>query len=98
MPFVEVNIREEIEKQRQEDPEFRAAWDSSREEYRLIGEMISLRKKEKITQRQLANRIGNKQQVISRIEQKESSPSLRLFCNIIDALGYELKIVKKEST
>lgn len=73
MPFVEVSIREEIEKQRQEDPEFRAAWDSSREEYRLIGEMISLRK-------------------------KESSPSLRLFCNIIDALGYELKIVKKEST
>ena len=98
MPFVEVNIREEIEKQRQEDPEFRAAWDNSREEYRLIGEMISLRKKEKITQRQLASRIGNKQQVISRIEQKESSPSLRLFCNIIDALGYELKIVKKEST
>ena len=98
MPFVEVNIREEIEKQRQEDPEFREAWDSSREEYRLIGEMISLRKKEKITQRQLANRIGNKQQVISRIEQKESSPSLGLFCNIIDALGYELKIVKKEST
>lgn len=97
MPFVEVNIREEIKKQRQEDAEFREAWDSSREEYRLIGEMISLRKKEKITQRQLANKIGNKQQVISRIEQKESSPSLKLFCNIIDALGYELKIVKKGS-
>lgn len=97
MPFVEVSIREEIEKQRQEDIEFREVWDSSREEYRLIGEMISLRKKEKITQRQLASRIGNKQQVISRIEQKESSPSLKLFCNIIDALGYELKIVKKET-
>lgn len=97
MPFVEVSVREEIEKQRLEDVEFREAWDSSREEYRLIGEMISLRKKEKITQRQLASRIGNKQQVISRIEQKESSPSLKLFCNIIDALGYELKIVKKET-
>ena len=97
MPFVEVSVREEIEKQRLEDVGFRKAWDNSREEYRLIGEMISLRKKEKITQRQLASRIGNKQQVISRIEQKESSPSLKLFCNIIDALGYELKIVKKET-
>lgn len=95
MPFVKVNISDEIEKRRQEEPVFKDAWDSSREEYRLIGEMVSLRKKNKITQSQLASITGNKQQVISRIEQKESSPSLRLFCNIIDALGYELKIVKK---
>lgn len=57
MPFVKVNISDEIEKRRQEEPVFKDAWDSSREEYRLI-------------------------------EQKESSPSLRLFCNIIEALGY----------
>ena len=38
---------------------------------------------------------GNKQQVISRIEKKENNPSLRLFCNILDSLGYELRIVKK---
>ena len=95
MPFVEINIQEEIEKRRQEDPEFREAWDSSREEYRLIGEMISIRKQSNITQSKLADLIGNKQQAISRIEKKESSPSLKLFCNIIDALGYELKIVKK---
>ena len=95
MPFVEISVKDEIEKIRQEDSEFREAWDSSREEYRLIGEMISLRKSNKITQRQLASITGNKQQVISRIEQKESMPSLRMFCNLIDALGYELRIVKK---
>ena len=44
MPFVKVNIQEEINKLREEDPEFRKAWDDSREEYRLIGEMIKLRK------------------------------------------------------
>ena len=27
MPFVEVNIQNEIEKQRQNNPEFRKAWD-----------------------------------------------------------------------
>ena len=97
MPFVEVNIQNEIEKQRQNDPKFKKAWDESRAEYKLIGEMISLRKQENITQKELAALTGNKQQVISRIERKESIPTIRAFSNILDALGYELQIVKKES-
>ena len=97
MPFVEVNIQNEIEKQRQSNPEFRKAWDESRAEYKLIGEMISLRKQENITQKELAKLTGNKQQVISRIERKQSVPTIRAFSHILDALGYELQIVKKKS-
>lgn len=97
MPFVEVNIQNEIEKQRQNNPEFRKAWDESRAEYKLIGEMISLRKQENITQKELASLTGNKQQVISQIERKESIPTIRAFSHILDALGYELQIVKKKS-
>ena len=48
MPFVEINVKNEIEKQRQNNPEFKKAWDESRAEYKLIGEMISLRKQENI--------------------------------------------------
>lgn len=62
----------------------------------MIGEMISLRKAEKITQSQLAAITGSKQQVISRIEKKERSPSLKIFCSMLNALGYELQIVKKQ--
>ena len=51
MPFDEINVKNEIEKQKQNDPEFRKAWDDARAEYRLIGEMISLRKQENITQK-----------------------------------------------
>lgn len=51
MPFDKINVKNEIEKQKQNDPEFRKAWDDSRAEYRLIGEMISLRKQENITQK-----------------------------------------------
>ena len=40
---------------------------------------------------------GTRQQVISRIEKKENSPSLKSFCNILNALGYELQIVKRRS-
>ena len=97
MPFVEINVKNEIEKQRQNNPEFKKAWDESRAEYKLIGEMISLRKQENITQKELASLTGNKQQVISRIERKESIPTIRAFSHILDALGYELRIVKKKS-
>ena len=31
-----------------------------------------------------------------RIENKENSPSLKLFFSIVDALGYEIKIEKKQ--
>lgn len=95
MPFKEINVKQEIEKQREIDTKFRKAWDESRAEYKLIGEMISLRKQEKITQSKLAELTGNKQQVISRIERKESIPTIRAFSQILDALGYELRIVKK---
>ena len=46
MPVVEVNIEQEIEKRRKRDADFRESWDNSREEYRLIGELVSLRKKD----------------------------------------------------
>lgn len=95
MPFVQVNISDEIEKEKEKSLEFKQAWDESREEYRLIGEMISIRKQKKMTQSKLAEITGNKQQVISRIEKKENNPSLKMFCNILNALGYELHIVKK---
>lgn len=97
MPFVKMNVSKEIEKRKEESPAFAQAWNESREEYKLIGEMIRLRKAEKITQSQLAALTGSKQQVISRIEKKESSPSLKFFCNMLNALGYELQIVKKQS-
>ncbi len=95
MPFVKINVQNEIEKKRKGSPTFQKIWDESREEYKLIGEMTSLRKQEKMTQSRLAELTGNKQQVISRIEKRESNPSLRMFCNILDALGYKLQIVKK---
>lgn len=91
MPFVELNVQKEIDKRKEQSKTFQKAWDESREEYKWIGEMISIRKSEKITQSKLADITGNKQQVISRIEKKENSPSLRTFCSILHALGYELQ-------
>ena len=96
MSFIQVDINEVISNKRRTDTKFQKQWDDSREEYRLIGEMIALRKAEKITQKDLADMIGSRQQVISRIEKKENTPSLKCFCNILNALGYELQIVRKK--
>lgn len=96
MPFVKVDIDQIIKENCEKDDGLKKAWEESREEYRLIGEMIALRKQQQMTQGELAEKIGSKQQVVSRIEKKENSPTLKTFCNILQVLGYELKIVKNE--
>lgn len=96
MPFVQVKISEAIEQKCKESESFRTAWEESREEYRLIGEMVSLRKSQKVSQSQLARLTGNKQQVISRIEKRGNCPTLKTFCNLLNVMGYELRIVKRE--
>lgn len=96
MPFVEVNVKREIEKRRQNNEQFKKEWDESRAEYRLIGEMISLRKQENITQKELAKLTGKTQQTISKIERRESIPTIAAFNKLLNVLGYELKIVKRQ--
>lgn len=62
---------------------------------KLVGEMVKLRKEKGITQKELAQITGNKQQVLSRIERMEMNPSIRVFNNILNAMGYELRIEKR---
>ncbi|HKM22475.1 MAG TPA: helix-turn-helix transcriptional regulator [Lachnospiraceae bacterium] len=95
MPFVEINIKETIEKEKQISSEFAKAWDESRTEYKLLAELVQLRKEKNMTQRELAQLTGNKQQVISRIEKRENSPTLKTFCSLLNTLGYDLQIIKR---
>lgn len=68
---------------------------AAEKEKELIEEVVNLRKEKNISQSKLAEMTGNKQQAISRTEKKEHSPSLKLFCNRVHALGYDIKIVKQ---
>lgn len=63
----------------------------------LIDQLVEIRKEENVSQAELAKMIGSRQQAISRLESKEHSPSLKLFYSILDVLGYELQIVKKQN-
>lgn len=59
------------------------------------GQIISdARKHEKITQKELAEKVGTNKTYISKIENGIVEPSVGLFFRIIDALGLKLDIVK----
>ncbi|SEW26715.1 helix-turn-helix domain-containing protein [[Clostridium] fimetarium] len=91
----ELNIKELISEERERDPKFKQAWDNSRLEYKILGEVIKARKANGITQKELARKTGFKQQAISRIENKETSPSLATLCRILDELKLDIQIIPK---
>lgn len=95
MPFKPIDVSNIIEKEKNKDSNFAKAWDESRSEYKLMSEIIRLRKEKGLSQAELARRTGYKQQVISRIEKKENSPTLKTLCGILDALDYDIELVKK---
>ena len=72
-----------------------------REEFRkeayayCMGQIIcDARKKEKMTQSELAEKIGTNKSYISRIEKGIVDPGISTFCRIINALGLKIEIVK----
>ena len=79
------------EKENMPAPTFVAA----EREKELIDEIIQLRKEQNISQSQLAALIHSKQQAVSRFEKKENSPSLKLYSNLVNALGYRIVLEKQ---
>lgn len=60
-----------------------------------VGQIISdARKQEKMTQSELAKKVGTDKTYISRIEKGVIEPGVSLFFRIIDALGLKVEIVK----
>lgn len=64
-------------------------------EKELIEAVVELRKEQDMSQSELAQLLGIKQQALSRIENQKHSPSLKLFYSIVEALGYKIEIVKR---
>jgi len=95
MPFVEVDIEAEIEKRRNSDPEFKKAWDNSRTEYELLGQLLKLRNQKGWTQQELAEKAETSQQRISRIEKHEQSPTLKTLCRMADALDVNITLTPR---
>ncbi|KKR87461.1 MAG: Transcriptional regulator, XRE family [Candidatus Curtissbacteria bacterium GW2011_GWA1_41_11] len=83
---------EEDLKKRLKDPEFKKAWEESEPEYQLARQLIGKRLKQKMSQRDLAKKVGTTQAIISRIETMQANPSLSLLKRIAQTLNLKLDL------
>ena len=74
------------------DPEFRREYEKSRPQFELASQIIGARIKKKMSQAQLAKKIGTGQAVISRLEGMNSKPSISLLQRVARALDTKLQL------
>lgn len=73
------------------DPEFRKEYDALEEEFALINELLTARSKAKLTQAQVARRMGTSQSAVARIESGRT-PSLTSLRKYARAVGRKVEI------
>lgn len=96
MPFKKIDVSKVIDQERR-DSSFNNAYLEVEKEYELIRQVVEIRKDLGVTQETLANKVGISQQEISRFETEKHIPKLSSFIRILDALGLEIKIQKKDN-
>jgi len=73
------------------DPEFKKEYDALEEEFALIGELLKARTRAKLTQAQIAKRMGTSQSAVARLESGRS-PSLASLRKYAKATGSKVEI------
>lgn len=73
-------------------PGARKAYEDLQPEFAIVQAIIDARVKKKITQEELARRMGTGQAVISRLENANAKPSLSLIQRLADALGLKVEL------
>lgn len=82
----------QLKKELLADPEVKKHYDALEPEYALIRSVIDKRLKKKMSQHELARKIGTGQSAISRLESGESNPSMKFLQKVAYALGARLSI------
>lgn len=82
----------DYEKKLLKNKSFRKVAEKLEPEFILADSLITARRKKKLTQVQLAKKIGTKQPVISRLETATSRPSLSLLKRIAKVLDTKLTV------
>lgn len=84
---------EDIKKEILADPEVKRIYDDLEVEYQIIGDIIRLRNKRKMTQKQLAEKMGTTQSALSRFEiGSMRNPSLNFLKRLASALESKLEV------
>ncbi len=83
---------EDLKKHFMEDPEFREEYERVDEEFRLLEALVRARTEAKLTQAELARRLGTTQSAIARLESGGVSPSIRTLRRYAEATGTRLSL------
>lgn len=74
------------------NPEVKAEYDKLQPEFAVIRAVIEARMRKGVTQEELAEKIGTKQSVISRLESGKANPSMNFLKKLAQALNSHLEI------
>lgn len=74
------------------NPKIKAEYDRQQPEFAVIDALIKSRIKNNLTQKQLANKIGTTQSVISRLEIGRANPTFSFLKRLAKALNSNLEI------
>ncbi|MEK7521886.1 MAG: helix-turn-helix transcriptional regulator [Patescibacteria group bacterium] len=83
---------DELHKKWMKDPKYRREWKKLEPEYQIARQVIGARLKKKMTQGELAKKVGTGQAVISRLEGMSAKPSISLLQRVARALDTKLQL------
>ena len=96
MPFKKVDINSVINERLKNDIALQNAYEQAQNEYEVVKQLIEMRNTMGFSQSELARQSGLTQQMISRIETVENSPTLRNLIKYADGLNLQIKFEKKK--
>ncbi len=83
---------EDFKKELLSDPEVKKKYDKLGPEFAVISQLIELRAKKKLTQKELAKKLGTKQSAIARLESGRGNPTLEFLQKTATALNKRLVV------
>lgn len=83
---------EDIKKDMLKDEEFKTEYEKLKPRYETIRQIIEARKEQKMTQSELAKKVGTQKSNISRLESGNYNPSLDFLVKVAESLGKSLSV------
>ena len=87
------NTWDEFKKELLTNPAVKKEYDALEDEFALIEAFISARVSKKMTQKELAEKVGMKQTAIARLESGESNPTYLTLSKIAKVLGKKVALL-----
>jgi DNA-binding XRE family transcriptional regulator len=86
---------EDWKREKLKDPKFKAAYDALEEEFALARELIGARARAKLSQEEVAKRMGTSQSAVARMESGRTLPSTSSLVKYAKAVGHKVQIKLK---